>query len=211
MLAVDPPITSGQTRYRVTVSGSKIDDPLAWPHHISILFFYEIPYFHVSLRDGVFIIEKWIVNKVGGWVLLFVGVIITAGFIPNMLAKGSLDLLISKPIGRSRLLVYKYIGGLTFVFLLTTITVVGLWVIVGLRSGIWTGNFLATIPMLTFYFAILYAVSTMTAMLTRNALVAILMTGFAWGLLWGVGKVNDGVENRREAGSCQPRKESGNA
>jgi hypothetical protein len=198
MLAVDPPAVPAKMNYRVTATGSTVDDPLAWPHHISIFFVYEIPYVHMSLRDGVYLIEKWVIDKIGGWVLLFVGIIITAGFIPNMLAKGSLDLLLSKPIGRSRLFVYKYIGGLTFIFLLTSITIVGFWLIIGLRSGIWTSNFLAIIPILTFYFAILYAVSAMAAMLTRNSLVAILMSILVWGFLWGTGKVNDGIENLRE-------------
>lgn len=199
MLAAEPPLTSNQLRYPVTVSGSTVDDPLAWTHRVSVLFAWDMPLFDTSLREAVFFIEKWVINKIGGWVLLFIGVIVTAGFIPNMLAKGSLDLLLAKPIGRSRLLVYKYVGGLSFVVVLTLITILGFWVIIGLRSGIWTSNFLATIPILTFYFAILYAVSALTSMLTRNALVSILITILAWGLFWGIGKVNDGIENRREA------------
>lgn len=188
-----------EVRYKVTTKGTTVDDRLAWRHKVSILFFYEIPYVYISLREGVYLMEKYLVNGAGAWVLLFVAVVITAGFIPNMLAKGSLDLMVSKPIGRTRLLVYKYIGGLTFVLILTTATVGGVWLAIGARSGIWTPHFLAIIPILTFYFAVLYAVSTLVAVFTRNTLVAILLTGVAWGGLWVVGKVNDGIENRREA------------
>ena len=187
-----------EVRYKVTTKGTKVDDRLAWRHKVSILFFYEIPYFYTSLREGVYVMEKYLVNGAGSWVLLFVAIIITAGFIPSMLAKGSLDLMVSKPVGRTRLLIYKYVGGLTFVLVLTTATVVGVWLAIGIRSGIWTPNFLAIIPILTFYFAVLYAVSTTVAVFTRNTLVAILLTGVAWGGLWVVGKVNDGIENRRE-------------
>ena len=35
--------------------------------------------------------------------------------------------MLSKPIRRPALLVYKYLGGLTFVFLLTAVTVLGVW------------------------------------------------------------------------------------
>jgi ABC-type transport system involved in multi-copper enzyme maturation permease subunit len=187
-----------EIRYRVTTKGTKVDDRLAWRHRVSVLFAYEIPYFYTSLREGVYVMEKYLVNGAGAWVLLFVAVIITAGFIPSMLAKGSLDLMVSKPIGRTRLLVYKYVGGLTFVLILTTATVTGVWLAIGVRSGIWTPNFLAIIPILTFYFAVLYAVSTTVAVFTRNTLVAILLTGVAWAALWVVGKVNDGIENRGE-------------
>ena len=37
------------------------------------------------------------------------------------------------------------------------------------------------------------------AIFTRNTLVAILMTGLAWGGFWVIGKVNDGIESRQEA------------
>jgi ABC-type transport system involved in multi-copper enzyme maturation permease subunit len=192
-----PPLPK-EVRYKVTTKGSSVDDRLAWRHQISILFVYDIPHVYISLREGVYIMQKYLVNWGAAWVLLFVAVVITAGFLPNMLAKGSLDLLVSKPIGRTRLLVYKYIGGLTFVFILTSATVLGVWAAIGMRTGLWSTNFLAIIPIITFCFAVLYAVSTLAAVLTRNTLVAILMTGVAWGVLWGVGKVNDGIESRRE-------------
>ncbi len=187
-----------EVRYKVTTRGSKAEDRLAWRHQVSVLFVVEIPYAYTSLREGVYLVEKWLVNGAGSWILLFVSIIITAGFIPSMLGKGSLDLMVSKPIGRVRLLLYKYVGGLLFILILTTFTVLGVWFAIGLRAGVWSPNFLAIIPILTFYFAVLYAVSTTVAVFTRNTLVAILVTGLAWGALWAVGKVNDGVENRLE-------------
>ncbi len=198
-LVANPPWAAPQERYHVKAIGNRVDDPLAWPHQVSVLFFYEVPLLHVSTRDGAYYIEKWLVNRIGSWLALFVSVIITAGFIPSMMGKGSLDLLISKPIGRTRLLTYKYIGGLIFVLLLTAFAVTGVWLMIGLRTGLWSANFLAIIPILTFYFAVLYAVSTFAAVLTRSTIVAILATGLAWGLFWGVGKLNNGVENREQA------------
>ena len=115
--------------------------------------------------------------------------VITSFFIPNMLRKGSIDLLISKPIGRSQLLVYKYIGGLTFVFLVSSVMVGGVWLALALRSGFWNPNFLVVIPVLTFTFAILYAVSTLAAVFTRSPIFAILLAvGFAF-FLFVVGQV----------------------
>jgi hypothetical protein len=122
-------------------------------------------------------------------------VIITASFVPNMMNKGALDLLVSKPIGRIPLLVYKYIGGLTFMFLLTSLSVLGVYITLGVRTGMWAPNFLLAVPLLTLQFAILYAVSTLIGVLTRNALVAILVTLVAWFIFFAVGKVNDGIRN----------------
>src|SRR5262249_43492493 len=98
----------------------------------------------------------------------------------NMLSKGSIDLLISKPIGRAQLLIYKYVGGLTFIFLFSCVSIGGVWLVLALRSGYWDPSFLVVIPVLTFTFAILYAVSTLVAVFTRSPIAAMLVTtGFA--------------------------------
>ena len=55
------------------------------------------------------------------------------------------------------------------------------------RSGYWSPTFLLSIPMLTFSFAILSAFSALLGVLTRNAIVAILLTILFMFLLWAVG------------------------
>jgi ABC-type transport system involved in multi-copper enzyme maturation permease subunit len=117
-----------------------------------------------------------------------VGIVITSFFIPNMLRKGTIDMLLSKPIHRPVLLVYKYIGGLAFMFLSSCAAIGGVWLVLGLRSGIWAPGFLLTIFTLTFFFAILYSVSTLFAVLTRTAIVSILVTCIVWFLLFVVGQ-----------------------
>ncbi len=194
----DEEVKPAEARFRVTATSTKIVDKLAWPHRVNVLFFIQVP-IHVAPREAAYLIQNWLVNGIGAWVTLLIGVIITAGFIPNMLSKGSLDLIISKPVSRVTLLCLKYLGGLTFVFLVTSFTVLGVFAAIGLRTGIWSSNFLLVIPILTMYFAILYAVSTVAALLSRNALVAILLTGVAWFLFWAIGKVNDGIQNRERS------------
>src|SRR5439155_10272753 len=130
--------------------------------------------------------------------------VVTAGFIPNALARGSFDLMASKPISRTTLLVYKYVGGLTFIFVLTAATVLGIWLAVGVRTGLWALDFLTVIPLLTFHFAILYAISTFAAVFTRSALLAILLAVAASGLFWGLGKAHDGIRNREDARAAGP-------
>ena len=98
-----------------TTGGSAVR---GWPHTIKIFFgAVTIARDEAPLGMTLWVIEDQIINGLGGAVALLISIIITAFFIPNMLRKGSVDLLISKPIGRSQLLIYKYIGGLTFIFL----------------------------------------------------------------------------------------------
>jgi hypothetical protein len=138
----------------------------------------------------VYVFQQMLVNNMGAWVAVLVSVFVTAFFVPNMLQKGTLDLLLVKPIQRWRLLVYKYLGGLTFIFLNGCLAVVGVWFVLGLRSGIWCHHLLLLVPVLTFFFAILYAVSTLVGVLTRSPITAILITSLVWALLYGVGQAH---------------------
>lgn len=188
-----------QVRFPVTTEGTNVDDALGWRFEPTILFAIPLPLARTSVRDAVYFIENTLVGSVGAWVAVLIGVIITASFIPNLLQKGAVDLWLSKPIHRPALLVYKYLGGLLFVFLLTTFTVVGVWAIIGLRSGIWAPGFLIVIPAVTFYFALLYSVSTLAAVLTRSTVVAILMTLVVWFVLWLNGTIHSVLDGSRQA------------
>ena len=197
------PLSPSEVRFRVTSQGTKAKDVTEWPHLPKILFAFEAPLFITPLRNGVYFIENYIVSGAGAWVILFISVVITSGFIPNMLQKGTVDLAISKPITRPVLLIYKFIGGLIFTLLLTAFTIGGAYLAIGLRTNMWNHNFLLSIPLIVAYFSILYVVSTLTAVLTRSAIVAILFTLIAWGIFFGVGKVNKGVLNREVAVAAQ--------
>jgi ABC-type transport system involved in multi-copper enzyme maturation permease subunit len=61
------------------------------------------------------------------------------------------------------------------------------WLILSLRSGIWTPVFLLSIPMITFFFAVLYSVSTLAGVLSQSPIVSIVITVLAWALFFGVG------------------------
>lgn len=173
-----PGVAEPEYAFDVTTTGGSAIR--GWPHKVSLFFgAWTLPV-PINLGVTLFWIQDRLVNGLGAALALLISIVITAFFIPNMLRKGSLDLLISKPIGRSQLLVYKYIGGLTFMFLVSAFTVGGVWLALALRSGVWDVKFLIVIPVLTFTFAILYAVSTFAAVFTRSAIVSILLSvGFA--------------------------------
>jgi ABC-type transport system involved in multi-copper enzyme maturation permease subunit len=190
--------SANDERYVVTTQGTKITNRFNWPHEPS-LFFGAVPlgFWDSSLGGTVHFVEDSLVNGIGAWTAVLVGIVVTAFFIPNMLRKGTLDLLLAKPIHRTTLLIFKYLGGLTFMFLNAAVVVVGIWLVLGLRSGIWSTGFLFSIGILTFFFAILYAVSTLFGVWTHSPIVAILMTCVVWFVLWLVGFLQTQLDNLR--------------
>lgn len=130
------------------------------------------------------------VLSIGAWVAVLLGVIITSFFLPNMLRKGTIDMLLVKPIHRWVLLIYKYIGGLTFIFASTAYAIGGMWLVLGIRTGLWANEALLLIPTITFFFAILYAISTFVGVITRSTVAAIMMTIGAWFCFFAIGAAN---------------------
>jgi ABC-type transport system involved in multi-copper enzyme maturation permease subunit len=179
---------SGQIVWHVRTQPNRATR-LAWPHEIVFAIWPLTFLGKAALGIQLYTIEGYLVNGVGAWVAILISVIITAFFIPNMLRKGTIDLLLVKPVGRVALLCYKYVGGLTFTILNTAAVVLGVWMVLGLRSGVWTTSFLLSIPVVTFYFAILYSVSTLCAVFTRSAIVAILLSCLTWFALYSVGQL----------------------
>lgn len=170
-----------------------------WPHKWSLFFGgFQPTEAAAPLGAQLFLIEQVLVGWIGASIAMLVSVVITAFFIPNMLRKGTVDLLLVKPIHRSTLLLYKYLGGLLFMMLNTAVAVVGVWLALGLRSGIWALSIFWMIPILTFSFALLYAISTFFGVLTRSAIVAILMTCLAWGILWGVSSIHFVLQTQKK-------------
>ena len=184
----------GPTHYVFQVETKGRKGARGWLHQPNLLFgAIEIP-IEVPLGVMVYMIQDQLVNGFGAWITLLIAVVLTAFFFPNLMRKGAIDLVLSKPINRVTLLIFKYVGGLTFVFLNTAYAVGGVWLVLGLRSGIWSSGFLLTIFGITFYFAILYAVSTLIGVLTRNAIASILVTIAFWFLMWIVGFVYSFVD-----------------
>jgi len=169
--------------------GTRIKHQRDWPHQPSLLFG-AVPlssWLNSSLTYWVYFIENHLVNAVGGWVIVLISIIVTAGFVPSIMQRGSVELLLVKPISRVTLLLFKYLGGLTFVFVNSLIAIGGVWLMLGLRTGIWTWSFPVTVLILTAFFAILYAVSTLVGVLTQNSVVCIFLTCLVWLVLFAVG------------------------
>ncbi len=176
------------TKFRVNAKGTPNNFPV-WPHSTSLLF--------GAIGGGedtggppavlVYTVEDLILGRFGAAISMLIATIITAFFMPNMLQKGTIDLLLVKPIPRSLLLIYKYLGGLSFMFLNTVVIVIGMWFVIGVRSGLWGNRFLLMILILTFQFATFYAFSTLFSVLTRSTIVSIMTTCFLWLVLFVVG------------------------
>lgn len=181
------PNGDGITNFRVQAR-AKANTFNLWPHKLGLFFGALDTGMELPIGPMVLLIENYVVGSIGAAIFLMISSIMTSFFVPNMLRKGTVDLIISKPIHRWALLLYKYIGGLLFMFINTFVLIGGFWLVMGLRTGLWGPSFLFMILVLTFEFAVYYAVSVLAAVLSRNTIVAIMATCITWAALFVVGQ-----------------------
>ena len=131
------------------------------------------PQFLIVVNQYVLpVIIQWLM----GFVLVFLGILVTSSMIPEMLRPGSLHLLLSKPVTRSLLLMSKFVGGCTFVLLCVTQLVIGLFFIAWLRLDIFNARMLWCIPVSVFLFSVFYSVSVLAGLIWRSSILSIGVT-----------------------------------
>jgi hypothetical protein len=146
--------------------------------------------FESLLESIVERVTRWLVGTLG----VFVAILVTAAIIPQTFDPGSLALLLSKPVRRSLLFLAKFCGGCMFILLNASYLVLGLWLILALRFGLWDARILLCIPVYVFMFAIYYTVSALAGVLWRNAIASVIVSILFWLVCFVVGAGKAGVE-----------------
>ena len=119
--------------------------------------------------------QRFIVDGLCGNVGMVFCVGATAFFVPRMLEKGSADVLFSKPLSRTTLLLARYVSGILFVAILACCLVIGMFLGFLLVSGYADTGFLWGAWTLVYLFAIVHGVSTFAGVLTRSTIAATLI------------------------------------
>ena len=105
--------------------------------------------------------------------LLFIAA--CSGYFPDLLAAGAIDVVLSKPISRTRVFFSKYLGGLfLFAIAMTTVALL-LFVGLGLRLGVWNSGLLLTLPLTIFSASVLYGFLSFIGILKRSATLCIVV------------------------------------
>ncbi|HEY3875808.1 MAG TPA: ABC transporter permease subunit [Candidatus Kapabacteria bacterium] len=125
----------------------------------------------VTVLDGVWIVVSTMLLLI----CVFIGVFVTAGFITSLMEKGSIDLLLSKPVARWTYIVGRYVGSVLIILLEVTYLILGLWIGAGLSLGSWNAGFLGSILSITLAFAGVFSLITLIGVLTRSSWLAIII------------------------------------
>jgi ABC-type transport system involved in multi-copper enzyme maturation permease subunit len=107
---------------------------------------------------------------------MFLALFASAGLVPSLLEPGRIELLLSKPVARWHLLLGRYIGNVLIVALNSTWLVGCVWIIFGVKTGVWSPQFLFAIAATVFLFSVMLSVIFLVGVLFDSAALATMIT-----------------------------------
>lgn len=107
---------------------------------------------------------------------IFMALFATSSLIPSFLDKGSIDLMISKPLSRFQILMGRYLGAVAIVAFNIFYLVIFSWLILSIKTGIWNWGFLLSGVMIVLAFAILFALMTFLGIIVRSGPFSLMIT-----------------------------------
>jgi len=107
---------------------------------------------------------------------MFLAVFASAGLIPSVFEPGRIELLLSKPVERYHILLGRYTGNVLVIAANIFYLVFAVWLIFGIKTGVWTAGFLWSSVLTVYMFAVLLTVVVLVGVLWESAAVTTMVT-----------------------------------
>ncbi len=104
------------------------------------------------------------------------GLFATQPLISGFVEQGRVDLLLSKPISRARLLSGHIFGVWWLVASLVTYLVGAIWMVISIKTGLWLTHFLIAIPIIVVMFGVMYSIVMTIGVTLRNTGLALVVS-----------------------------------
>ena len=143
---------------------------------------------NVRMRDprpspfGQTVLESWVFGAqafVAGaayWVGIVLALFATGSLVALLSDRGVADLMLSKPLSRSSILLGRLIGIWVVTFTLVAYLLGAVWLVMSIKSGIWNPRFLLAIPVVFGMFAVVYSVITLVSVWSGSGPLALIVT-----------------------------------
>ncbi|OGE82169.1 MAG: hypothetical protein A2Y39_04750 [Candidatus Delongbacteria bacterium GWF2_40_14] len=112
------------------------------------------------------------------FISLFISLFATSGLFPDMLQKGNIDLILSKPLSRQNIFFQRFFGGIALVGLNVIYMIIFSWIILSAKFGIWNFRYLFSALIIMIFFFNIYSFMTLIAMCLKNSVISLLLTYF---------------------------------
>jgi ABC-type transport system involved in multi-copper enzyme maturation permease subunit len=135
-----------------------------------------------ELKVPAFTVKQWVESLQTGLAMLigtfglFLALMATSTLFPTMLQKGSIDLLLCRPIPRWRIITARFLGGASIMAFNAVYLFVGVWAVLGVKSGVWNNGFPVSVVFPAFAFVVLFSVMMLACVVTENGPAGLLVS-----------------------------------
>lgn len=135
------------------------------------------------------LVSNLLIGSYIGWLGVVVCLIATAGMFPDFLQRGSIGVVLGKPMSRAAIFAAKYTGSLVFVLVQAAYFVVLTLVILRCQMGRWLWGYLWAVPLLVALFSYVYCVGALVAVWSRSTLASLICALLFWASVAGVARM----------------------
>jgi len=134
-----------------------------------------VTFFGNELKVPAFTVKQWVESLQTGLAMvigtfgLLLALLATSTLFPSMLQKGSIDLLLCRPIPRWRLITARFLGGASIMAFNAVYLFLGVWIVLGWKSGIWNQGFPLSSILAIFAFIVLFSAVMAVSVTTESA------------------------------------------
>ncbi|MFB6272284.1 MAG: ABC transporter permease [Salinibacter sp.] len=129
----------------------------------------------LTLNRVVIAVES-VVAGVTYWIGILLALFASASLFPDLQSDGRVELLLSKPVGRTQALFGHVLGVWSAVAVLTLYLMGGVWIIMSLKTGVWNLRFLLSLLIVVGMFAVMYGAVTLMGVWTESTALGLIVS-----------------------------------
>lgn len=153
---------------------------------LNLLFGSLNPVSESSRPEAVRQLEFLLAGGVAGNFGVLLALVWTAGFLPASLEPSAASVLLAKPPSRAGFLIGWFLGVCLYVTAQAGLFILGTWVALGLRTGVWPAEYWFGVPILLGHFAVFFSFSAFLAVVTHSTMTCMAGSILFWLTCWGV-------------------------
>lgn len=129
-----------------------------------------------------------------GFAGVLLGLVATAGILPDLMRPGAIDVVLAKPLSRAKLFLGKYLGSMSFVLVQSAFFVTLTFLVAGIRWKQWLLPYFWSIPLSVILFSYIYAFVALFGVVFRTTLTPLLLGLLCWFGCFAVQAVSPGIQ-----------------
>ncbi|PAP78767.1 hypothetical protein BSZ37_12420 [Rubrivirga marina] len=136
----------------------------------------DLPFNGDTLLESVVFTAQAFVSGAAYWIGILLALFATGGLIASLTERGTADVVLTKPLSRSSVLGGRLLAVMVVMLALLTYLFGAVWLVMSIKTGIWSPRFLLAIPVVFGMFAVVYSVVTLVGVWSGSAPLSLIVT-----------------------------------